>query len=266
MGELTSASALLRSRDLDGELPDFSYCHAILHHRGRLRTALGEHRAALRDHLECGRLLERHGAHNAAVHPWRSHAALAYLRLGDKDEAFPLVEKELELAGKWGSPTTLGVALRAAGLVIGGETGGALLADSVSALRDSPAKLELACSLADWGVSLRDADRKVEARAALRRAHQLAKGCGAAPLSGRAAVALRVAGGRTDESTPADPALLTAPELKIARLAASGLTNRRIGEELHVTSRAVEFHLTRIYRKLGIPGRLHLKELLTGPE
>jgi DNA-binding CsgD family transcriptional regulator len=266
MGELTSASELLRSRDLDDELPDFSYCHAILHHRGRLRTALGEHKDALRDHLECGRRLEHHGAHNAAVHSWRSHAALAYLRLGEKDAAFPLVEKELELAGKWGSPTTLGVALRAAGLVIGGETGGALLADSVSALRDSPAKLELACSLADWGVSLRDADRKVEARAALRQAHELAKGCGAAPLTGRAALALRVAGGRTAESTSADPAVLTAQELQIARMAASGLTNRRIGEELYVTSRAVEFHLTRIYRKLGIPGRLHLEEALTGPK
>jgi tetratricopeptide (TPR) repeat protein len=200
MGELDSAADLLRSRDLDGELADFSYRHAILHHRGRLRTALGKHEQALRDHLECGRRLERQGAHNSAVHPWRSHAALAYLRLGEKALAFPLIEKELELAGKWGSPTALGVALRAAGLVIGGDTGGALLADSVDALRDSPAKLELAGSLIDWGASLRDAGHKVEARAALRQAHELAEQCGAVPLLERAALALRVAGGRASRA------------------------------------------------------------------
>jgi DNA-binding CsgD family transcriptional regulator len=262
LGELNSASELLRRRGFDGDLPDFSHYHALLHQRGRLRTALGDHRAALRDHLECGRRLERHGVRNVAVHPWRSHAALAYLRLGETDAAFPLIETELELAGKWGSPTALGVALRAAALVIGDETGRSLLADSVVALQDSPAKLELACSLIEWGVSLEDTDRKAEARAALRQAHELAKQCGAAPLAGRAALALRVAGGRATENVSADPAVLTAQELKIAQLAASGLTNRRIGEELYVTARAVEFHLTSIYRKLGIPGRLHLEEVL----
>jgi len=262
LGELNSASELLRRRDLDGDLPDFSCYYAVLHQRGRLRTALGDHEGALRDHLECGRRLERHGVHNVAVHPWRSHAALAYLRLDKNEAAFPLIEKELELAGQWGSPIALGVALRAAGLVIGGETGGALLADSVGALQDSPAKLELACSLVDWGMSLGEAGRKVEARAALRQAHELAKQCGAAPVAARAVLALRVAGGRATEKVSADPTVLTAQELTIAHLAVSGLTNRQIGEELYISARAVEFHLTTVYRKLAIPGRLHLAEVL----
>jgi DNA-binding CsgD family transcriptional regulator len=265
-GETGRALELLRERHLDGDLPGFSHYHAVLHQRGRLRTALGHHEEALRDHLECGRRMEQRGARNPAVHPWRSYAALAYVNTGRKSEAFPLIEEELELAGKWGTSTALGVALRAAGLVVGGYTGNSLLADSVSALRDSPVKVELATSLADWGVALRDAGRRVEARSTLRRAHELAKACGAVPLTARTSLELRVAGGRTSKSGPADPAVLTTREREVAHRAAAGLANRKIAEELGVTQRTVELHLTQSYRKLGIPGRQYLADALTGAE
>jgi DNA-binding CsgD family transcriptional regulator len=269
-GETGPAVGLLRERHLDGDLPEFSHYHAVLHQRGRLRTALGHHEEALLDHLECGRRMEQRGAHNPAVHPWRSYAALAYLNLGRKSEAFPLIEEELELAGKWGTATALGVALRAAGLVVGGYTGNSLLADSVSALRESPVPVELATSLTDWGVALRDAGRRVEARSTLRRAHALAKHCGAAGLMGRAARELRGAGGRpaakSGPAGPADPAVLTTQEREVARRAAAGLTNRKIADELDLTQRTVELHLTQAYRKLGIPGRQHLADALTGAD
>lgn len=265
-GETARALDLLRERNLDGDLPEFSHYHAVLHQRGRLRTALGHHEEALLDQLECGRRMEQREAHNPAVHPWRSYAALAYLNLGRKAEAFPLIEEELELAGKWGTPTALGIALRAAGLVVGGYTGNALLADSVSTLKESPVKVELATSLADWGVALRDAGRRVEARSTLRRAHELAKRCGAGPLTARTSLELRAAGGRTPRSGPADPAVLTTQEREVARRAAAGLTNRKIAEELGVTQRTVELHLTQAYRKLGIPGRQHLADALTGAD
>ena len=53
-------------------------------------------------------------------------------------------------------------------------------------------------------------------------------------------------------------ALLTPAERRVAALAAGGLTNRRIAEELQVSIKAVEWHLSRTYRKLGIASRAGL--------
>jgi DNA-binding CsgD family transcriptional regulator len=77
-----------------------------------------------------------------------------------------------------------------------------------------------------------------------------------------AAVAVRA----DDRERGPDPGLAGAPrgelsraEQRVAILASSGRSNREIAEELHVTVSTVEQHLTRIYRKLGIPGRNRLR-------
>ena len=57
-------------------------------------------------------------------------------------------------------------------------------------------------------------------------------------------------------------ALLTPQEMRIAALAKLGRTNRQISEELHLTQRTVEFHLSGAYRKLGITGRAQLRDAL----
>lgn len=253
-GETGAASALLRSRNLDGKLPDSLHYQGVLHVRGRLHAALGRHEEALRDQFACGR-------RSGSMFPWRSHAVAALAALGRKSEAFALAGEELHRAHSRSAAMAFGVALRTAGRVIGGPDGTELLADAAEVLQESPAKLELAVTLLDWGVSLVDIGRPAEARGVLRRAHELAKLCGAIPLMGQAARALRTTGGRASRSG-ANPNGLTHLELLVARRATDGLTNRSIAEELFVTSRAVEQHLTRAYRKLGIPGRRHLKAAL----
>lgn len=256
-GDTTSAWRLLRERELDADLPDYSHYHSLLHHRGRLYTALGNPAAALRDHLDCGRRMERRGARNPALQPWRSHAAMAYLALGEREHAARLVAQELELARDWGLAVPAGVALRVSGVVAGSAV---LLEEAVTELRGTPARLELARALVDWGVALRSSGRVPEALAALRQGHDLAKKCGAIPLMGAAARELRAAGGRPAR-TPSG-SVLTAQEEHIVRRAVLGLTNRQIAAELYVTPRAVELHLTRAYRKLGISGRRDLAAAL----
>ncbi|MFI6097437.1 AAA family ATPase [Lentzea sp. NPDC051213] len=256
-GDTTSALRLLRDRELAGDLPEYSHYQALLHQRGRLHMALGDPAAALRDHLDCGHRVERRGARNPALQPWRSHAALAHLALGQRDQALRLAEQELELARDWGLAVPVGVALRISGVVAGSA---ALLEESVSALRAAPARLELARALVDWGVVLRAAGRGPEALAALRQGHDLAKRCGAIPLMGVAARELRAAGGRPARTQSGS--VLTAQEDHIVRRAVHGLTNRQIAAELFVTPRAVELHLTRAYRKLGISGRRDLAAAL----
>jgi DNA-binding CsgD family transcriptional regulator len=256
-GDTAPALRLVRERELDGDLPEYAHYHALLHQRGRLRMALGDPASALRDHLDCGRRMERRGARNPAMQPWRSHAALAHLALGERDQALRLAAQELELARDWGLAVPIGVALRVSGVVAGSAE---LLEESVSTLRASPARLELARALVDWGVALRSRGRGPEALAALRQGHEVAKRCGAIPLMGAAARELRAAGGRPARTRPGS--VLTAQEDHVVRRAVLGLTNRQIAAELFVTPRAVELHLTRAYRKLGISGRRDLAAAL----
>ncbi|KJK47337.1 hypothetical protein UK23_20545 [Lentzea aerocolonigenes] len=256
-GATASALRLVRERELDGDLPEYAHYHALLHQRGRLHMALGNPVSSLRDHLDCGWRMERRGARNPALQPWRSHAALAHLALGERDQALRLAAQELELARDWGLAVPIGVALRVSGAVSGSVP---LLEEAVSTLRTSSARLELARALVDWGVALRACGRGPEALAALRQGHDVAKRCGAIPLMGMAARELRAAGGRPAR-TPSGT-VLTAQEDHIVRRAVLGLTNRQIAAELFVTPRAVELHLTRAYRKLGITGRRDLAAAL----
>ncbi|MGI5504583.1 LuxR C-terminal-related transcriptional regulator [Lentzea sp. CA-135723] len=256
-GDTASALRLLRERSLDGDLPEYSHYNVLLHQRGRLHTALGDPASALRDHLVCGQRMERRGARSPSLQPWRSHAALAHMALGEKEQASFLAFQELELAREWGLAVPVGVASRVAGVVAEDLE---LLEESVSTLRDTPARLELARALLDWGVGLRGAGRGPEALAALRQGHDVAKRCGAISLMGLAARELRAAGGRP--ARVPSGSVLTAQEEHIVRRAVHGLTNRQIAAELFVTPRAVELHLTRAYRKLGISGRRDLAAAL----
>src|SRR3954470_20263809 len=105
---------------------------------------------------------------------WRSNAALAASRLGDADAARALAAEELDLARSLGAPRALGVALRAHGVVHGGEPGLASLRDAVDVLRSSDSQLERARALCELGAALRRANRRRDAREPLREALAIA--------------------------------------------------------------------------------------------
>ena len=117
---------------------------------------------------------------------WRSPAALALLQLGEQDEARRLAAEELELARTWGCPRALGAALRAAGLVEGGERGLALLEEAVEVLHESPAKLEHAKARTELGAALRAPTAARRRASSCGSALELATICGATPLAARA--------------------------------------------------------------------------------
>ncbi|MBY8874494.1 AAA family ATPase [Micromonospora sp. PLK6-60] len=85
---------------------------------------------------------------------------------------------------------------------------------------------------------------------------------GAEPWLARCIVELRATGYRPVSAEP-PPAALTAQELEIARLAASGLTNRQIAERLYLSHRTVGAHLYRIFPKLGVSSRAGLRDALS---
>ena len=224
--------------------------------RGRLRLAQGRAADALADFQACqalfsadvwGMLVRDTGYVHA-----RSGAALALSRLGEHKRACELADAELADVRVFGAPRALGIALRAAGLARGGQEGLALLRESVAALDSSPALLERARSLAELGAALRRSGQRAAAREPLARALELAARCGARPLAARARDELKAAGARPRRPWRTGVDALTPSELRVARLAAGGRSNREIAGELYVTLKAIEGHLARAYAKLGI--------------
>jgi DNA-binding CsgD family transcriptional regulator len=84
---------------------------------------------------------------------------------------------------------------------------------------------------------------------------QLAHKCGAERLLARAREELRAAGGRPRRIARSGRDALTASELRIALLAAEGATNSQIGQELYISLKTVETHLSHVYSKLSLSGQ-----------
>ena len=232
--------------------------------RGRVRGAQGHLQEALDDFLECGQRCEPLGLSIASTFPWRAEAALVHAALGDSGEARRLAGEQLELARAFGRPRTLGISLRVCGLVEGGEPGLELLAEAVKTLERSQSPLELARALSDYGAALRRAGRRVQARAELERALDLAHHMGARRIANQARGELLAAGAKPRRDAITGRDALTAGELRVARLAADGLTNREIAQALFITTKTAKAHLNRVYRKLEITRRGQLAGALTG--
>jgi DNA-binding CsgD family transcriptional regulator len=261
-GEIEAARAEIAERGLDGDLPLAWATTPLLLARGRMHAAAGDHRRAVEDLLATGRRAEAWGVTNPAMTPWRSSAAISLAALGDRDRALALAGAEIELARRWGTPRAIGVALIAAGIASERDAGVQLLREAATILAPSAAPLEHARALTELGSALRRAGRRAEARDHLRRGLDLAHELGAMALAARAREELTVAGARPRRDALRGRDALTSSELRVARLAADGATNRQIAEALFITLRTVETHLTSSYAKLGIASRRELATAL----
>jgi DNA-binding CsgD family transcriptional regulator len=192
-----------------------------------------------------------------AFSPRLATRARALLLLDRGDEAIADLEAEVERAERWGASGALGRSLRILGEARG-DDGGDELERAIGLLRDSPMRLELARALAAHGALLRRRRMPTESREPLREAFELAEACGAEPLAQTVRTELRASGLRPRSAALSGPASLTASERRVADLAAAGQTNKQIAQELFVTPKTVEVHLSNAYRKLDISGRREL--------
>jgi DNA-binding CsgD family transcriptional regulator len=260
-GELDAADEVLESAG--GEVEMETLMAAILRFaRGRLRVEQGRVAAGLDDFLAVGAYLTQVDLTCPSYVPWRSEAALAHLGLGGPVQARRLAEEELDLARAFGTARALGVAKRAAGMVVGGEQGELLLREAVEAFERGYARLERARALVDLGATVRRRNRRTRARELLREALDAAHRAGAARLARRAETELRATGARPRRVVLTGLESLTASERRIAELASQNLTNREIAQALFITDRTVESHLTSIFRKLQLDSRSELPAAL----
>ena len=258
-GELERAQELA-ARDPKRLERERLFADRYLVSRGRVRSAAGDLRGALADYERCASFLERY--ETPALVSWRPHAVVALMQLGDEERARTLASEELATARAFGAPGELSRALRSAGRALGGDAGLDLLEEAVTVAERSSARLEAAHALADLGGELVQRRRRREGREALRRALELARACGAAALAERVRGDLGAGGGRAPRLELTGVEALTPAERRVCELAAGERTNRDIAQQLFVTEKTVELHLTNAYRKLGIRSRFQLASAL----
>jgi DNA-binding CsgD family transcriptional regulator len=193
---------------------------------------------------------------------WPALAALADQASGDRRSALALASAHLAHARDWGAPSVLGRALTVRASVDPGPGRVQFAEDAVSVLGQTSARLELARARIELGAALRRARRRREARTHLTQGADLAHRCGAVALSERARAELIAVGARPRRAAFTGVGSLTLSELRVARLAAGGLTNREIAQELVVSAKTISSQLTAIYRKLDVHDREALAETM----
>ena len=129
------------------------------------------------------------------------------------------------------------------------------LARAVELVRGSPRPAQHAHALLAFGRAKRQAGCRRVARDALREALVLAQRLGADDVAREAKEELCVAGARPRRELLTGPESLTPSERRVAEAAAAGATNREVAAQLFLSSKTVEMHLGRVYRKLEISSR-----------
>ncbi len=260
-GDLAGAASTLAAVLEDPMLRHSGESALLLEARGRLKLLDGDAAGALAD-FHASRERGTH-VELPTVLPWRSSAALAQHALGDREAALELLDEELAQAERSGVDRALSTALRARGIVLGGDEGLASLEAAVRVLGDEHPRLERTHALVDLGVALRRAGRRREAEPPLRAALAAAQAGGATVAASRARTELGILRARAPRAGQAALDVLTPSERRVAELAAGGKINRDIAQELFVTPKTVEVHLSAVYRKLGISSRRGLEHALT---
>ncbi len=259
---LDEAQRVLHPDPLPGET-DHLLLQPIRAAAARLRVAHGQLRAGADGLLACGAWLDAWPMRNPGMIPWRSAAALALVRVDEGERAGRLAQNEVDYARALGQPRSLGIALRARALCQQGSAAIDLLREAIVVLEQSPARLEHARALVDYGALLRRAGHRTDARAPLRDGLDLAGRCGAITMTRRARQELLATGARPRRMAVSGRDSLTPTEARVAELAAQGHSTPEIAQALFVTPKTVETHLGHVYRKLGIHSRTELAPALS---
>ena len=184
-------------------------------------------------------------------------------RTGRAEEASAALDRLSERTRASGTEWALGAEARCRGLLSGDES---LYRESIERLERSRAVVELGRSRLLYGEWLRRENRRADAREQLRAAHEMFSRMGSAAFAERARRELSATGETVRKRTVETLSELTTQEAQVARLAAQGRTNPEIAAELFISPRTVEYHLHKVFPKLGISSRRELRKALPGTE
>ena len=190
----------------------------------------------------------------------------AAVRVGQPERAADPLRRLQDISRASGTDWALGVEARSRALVSEGQEAERLYCEALERLGRTRVKIALARAHLLYGEWLRRQGRRVEARTQLRTAHRTYAAVGMESFAERARREL-VATGEKVRSRRVDMRDdLTPQEQHIARLARDGLTNPEIGAQLFLSPRTVEWHLHKVFTKLGITSRRQLRSALPDSE
>jgi DNA-binding CsgD family transcriptional regulator len=173
-------------------------------------------------------------------------------------QAASALERLTEDTGVAGTDWGLGIAARSRALVTDGGAAESLYREAIDRLGRTRLRPELARAHLLYGEWLRRQHRRVDARNELRTAHDMFTGFGMEAFSERARVELEATGEHARKRTVDTRDQLTPQEMQITRLAGEGHTNREIAAHLFISPSTVEYHLRKVFRKLGVRSRTQL--------
>jgi DNA-binding CsgD family transcriptional regulator len=179
----------------------------------------------------------------------------AAVRTGETEVAAGALDRLSEFTRAGGTDFGLGVLARCRALASGS---GALYREAIERLGQTHLRPELARAHLMYGEWLHQQNRRTDARGHLRTAHEMLSAMGAAAFADRARRGLAATGEKTRRRSDETVEELTPQEAHIARLATEGKTNTEIGAQLYVSPRTVEWHLRKVFAKLGIASRREL--------
>ncbi|AWS44330.1 LuxR C-terminal-related transcriptional regulator [Streptosporangium sp. 'caverna'] len=248
--------ALKAAEHLDRMAEEFAGAAAGLAQSARTVLALG--RGRYRDAFEAARRFCEQDVLNLDHH-LLPDLIEAGVRCGEREralEALGLLEAKAVVAG---TPWALGLLARSQALV--GEQAGAeeLHLRAVRHLERTRMTADLARAHLVHGEWLRRRKRRNDARLSLRTAYEMFVEMGAEAFAERSRMELIATGERVSGGAAGEPGDLTPQERRIAQLAAGRATNQEIAEELFIRPSTVDYHLKKVFRKLGVTSRRQLK-------
>ena len=186
----------------------------------------------------------------------------AAVRAGQPERAAAPLRRLQEISRASGSDWALGVEARSRALLSEGDEAERLYREAIDRLGRTRIRVALARAHLLYGEWLRRQGRRVEAREQLRTAHGAYAAMGMEGFAERARRELAASGEKVRKRGVDTRDELTAQEAQIARLAADGRTNPEIGAQLFLSPRTVEWHLRKVFGKLGISSRRELQSAL----
>jgi DNA-binding CsgD family transcriptional regulator len=186
---------------------------------------------------------------------------LAAVRCGQPGKAEEALNQLAEKARDSGSDWAAGIEARSRALLSEGDTAERAYRGAIDRLSRTRVRTELARTHLLYGEWLRRQRRRADAAAQLRTASRMLGAMGLEGMAERARGELRLAGG-SDRIPVSTSELLTEQETHVARLASDGLSNHEIGARLFISTRTVQYHLGKVFAKLGISSRGQLHRVL----
>ena len=186
----------------------------------------------------------------------------AAARTGQPERGIGALDRLSEVTRAAGTDWALGIEARSRALLSDGASAERLYREAIERLGRTRVRVELARAQLLYGEWLRRESRRVDAREQLRTAHQMLTAMGIEGFAERARRELLSTGETVRKYTAETAAELTAQEAQIARLAGDGHTNPEIGVQLFISARTVEWHLRKVFSKLGVSSRKELRRML----